>query len=138
MPGTPLYYVDNSSYEIFDDDVAEGVAIMQNEICAVVDGEVVSLSGPYFLTRKAAQNWIKKNRKPTLWELLDSATWHSEFPAASCKCYIRTKKGAVRPAYFDKAVENDFPAFLSYRGSYRVLDNVDSWTEIPVVETPEW
>ena len=49
MPGTPLFYVDPNSYEIYDDDVAEGIALMNNQLYAVVDGELSSLNGPYFL-----------------------------------------------------------------------------------------
>ena len=137
MPGTPLFYVDLNSYEIYDDDVAEGIALMNNQLYAVVDGELSSLNGPYFLTRADAQDWISKNRRPTLCELLADASWKTGFPPQNCKCYIQTKSGQIRTAYFDGVSDLGRPSFFSFQGSCRTLD-ASCWTEIPVVEKPEW
>ena len=92
MPGTRLYFVDTDTYEINDEDTAEGVAVMENEICVIVDGDIYSLNGPYFLTFEDAQEWIRKNRKPTLEELLERAVWHTALPSSSCDCYIKKQK----------------------------------------------
>ena len=137
MPGTPLFYVDPNSYEIYDDDIAEGIALMNNQLYVVVDGELSSLNGPYFLSRAEAQSWIDRNRKPTLQELLADASWKAGFPAKNCKCYVQTKSGQIRTAYFDRVSDLGRPSFFSFQGSCRTLD-VSFWTEIPIVEKPEW
>ena len=134
MPGIRLYYVDRDSYEIDDDDTADGVAVFENELCVIVSGDICSLGGPYFLSREDAQEWIDRNRKPTLYELLDTAEWMSEPPSDSRFCSIHTIGGETRRAYYDAEEE----CFVSHKGSYHVISDVVSWTDAPVVEKAEW
>jgi len=123
MPGMRVYSVDSEEYVITDEELyIEGVVVTNDSLKIVLCGDIHDLGDGYFLSRKDALDWIEKNRKPTVWEIIQkaagAAVWHKGTPTASGNYLVRFSDGSIRNIRSE--VLSDDECFLYYYGGSMV------------------
>ena len=98
------------------------VVVTNDSLKIIVCGDICDLGDGYFLTRKDALDWIEKNRKPTVWEILQkaagTAVWHNGTPPASGYYLVKFSDRSIRNLHSE--VLSDGECLLYYCGGNMV------------------
>ena len=111
----------------------EGVILLQDKICVLIDNEVLEIGSNVFLSKHEAQAWVDAHRKPSLQDLLNAAGWHENPPPESGKYYVRYPEGDIQKVYYhDGSETGGLAGFYPYRNSFsRIRKPVSCWTYVP-------
>ena len=105
MPGTRIYAVNTEDYRLEDEELyAEAVVVTGKSLQVVIYGEIHDLGDEYFLTPEEALEWIRDNRKTTIWDLLEKALhspiWQEGLPPQPGWYLFKLSGNTMRKAYF--------------------------------------
>ena len=111
----------------------EGVVLLRDKICVLIDNEVLEIDRDVFLSNQEAEQWAKTHRKPFLKDILDTAGWHENPPPKSGKYYVRYPEGDIQKVYYhDGSETGGLEGFYPYRNSYsKIRKPVSGWTYVP-------
>lgn len=111
----------------------EGVVLMRDRLCALIDGDILEIGRDVFLSRQEAAAWANAHRKPSLRDILETAGWHENTPPESGTCYVRYPEGDIQKVYYhDGSETGGLAGFYPYRSSYsRIRRTVSGWTRLP-------
>ncbi len=133
-PGDKVWWVDTGmDYSICEVPGIDGIAFLEDQLCVIIDGDLHEIGTDVFLTYEDAASWARENRKPSVWDLLETSPWHKKFPAVSGTYYVRFNNGDIQKLYYQDGTEEEYPeGFYSRREScFRLSGQVEGWTNIP-------
>ena len=141
-PGDKVWWInadsDNSNYD-YEELEIEGIVLMRDRVCVLIDGDVLDIGSDVFLSKQEALSWADAHRKPSMKDRLNAAGWHKTTPPESGSYYVRYSEGDIQKVYYHDGTRNgDCAGFYPYERSYsRIRRPVREWAYMPDVDNQE-